>query len=216
MAIHGLQGHRITTWTDKASGKFWLKDPAFLPSTAPNARIFTFGYDTQLLSGITNNSMEGTAMTLLRQLHHERAEESRKVPILFICHSLGGLVLKQMINRAGQSPSLYDSIRHKISGLVFLATPHRGSTHADMLATITRLSDLLPAAGSTKSYWVQDLRQHSRTVEGLHDSFNYWLQEVAHRRQVMPIRSFWETDRIPKYKLFVRTADCASSLVTIS
>ncbi len=42
IAVHGLAGGRISTWTDTKTGKMWLRD--FLPSNIPEARIITFGY----------------------------------------------------------------------------------------------------------------------------------------------------------------------------
>lgn len=147
-------------------------------------------------------------MRLLRYLHHERSTESTKVPILFICHSLGGLVLKQLIVLAGQSPSIYDAIRQNILGLVFLATPHRGSDKANLLSVLTRLSDLLPTAKSTKSYWVKDLKEHSRTVEGLVKAFKAWLEELHKQGRILPIRSFWETERLQKGKIMVCSGCC--------
>lgn len=42
VAIHGLNGHPLDTWT-KAT-KLWLRD--FLPGVMPEARILSFGYDS--------------------------------------------------------------------------------------------------------------------------------------------------------------------------
>jgi hypothetical protein len=42
IAIHGLDGHRIKSWT-APNGAFWLKD--FLPKDLPNTRILTYGYN---------------------------------------------------------------------------------------------------------------------------------------------------------------------------
>lgn len=41
VAIHGLNGGRLTTWQHKNENN-WLKD--FLPAEFPGARIFSFGY----------------------------------------------------------------------------------------------------------------------------------------------------------------------------
>ena len=46
VAIHGLRGHRINTWTHSSSGKLWLRD--FLPAQLPRACIWTFGYDAEI------------------------------------------------------------------------------------------------------------------------------------------------------------------------
>ena len=44
MAVHGLSGDAIDTWTHPKSKAFWLKD--FLPQQIPDARIMTFGQST--------------------------------------------------------------------------------------------------------------------------------------------------------------------------
>lgn len=43
MAVHGLGGDLIETWTHPKSRAFWFKD--FLPRQIPDARIMTFGYN---------------------------------------------------------------------------------------------------------------------------------------------------------------------------
>jgi hypothetical protein len=58
VAVHGLGGHRLGTWTDKRTGCLWLRDS--LPSELPNARIMSYGYDSKLRSrnvlGIMENA----------------------------------------------------------------------------------------------------------------------------------------------------------------
>ncbi|KAK2773891.1 ankyrin repeat protein [Colletotrichum kahawae] len=41
IAIHGVGGHAIKTWT--CGDRFWLRD--FLPLDFPSARVLTFGFD---------------------------------------------------------------------------------------------------------------------------------------------------------------------------
>ena len=44
VALHGLNGNPYKTWTD--GERFWLQD--FLPASIPEARIFTYGYNSKL------------------------------------------------------------------------------------------------------------------------------------------------------------------------
>ena len=45
IAVHGLTGHALGTWTHQKSQKLWLKE--FLPHDIEDkARVMTFGYDT--------------------------------------------------------------------------------------------------------------------------------------------------------------------------
>ncbi|KAL6240249.1 hypothetical protein RBB50_012854 [Rhinocladiella similis] len=49
VAVHGLGGDAINTWTQPKSKKFWLRD--FLPQQIPGARIMTFGYNADVAFG---------------------------------------------------------------------------------------------------------------------------------------------------------------------
>jgi hypothetical protein len=46
VAVHGLGGDSIKTWTHPKSKAFWLKD--FLSLQVPDARIMTFGHNAEL------------------------------------------------------------------------------------------------------------------------------------------------------------------------
>ncbi|KAI1179558.1 hypothetical protein F4777DRAFT_574864 [Nemania sp. FL0916] len=48
VAIHGLGGHALGTWTDKRSGTCWIRD--HLHYHIPNVRIMTFGYNAKRTS----------------------------------------------------------------------------------------------------------------------------------------------------------------------
>lgn len=73
----------------------WLRD--FLPEDIPNARILTYGYDSKLLHNNSTASIHEFSQNLLEALTSARAgiEASRR-PIIFIGHSLGGLVIKEV------------------------------------------------------------------------------------------------------------------------
>jgi hypothetical protein len=49
LAVHGLGGDAINTWTHPKSNAFWLKD--FLPQQITDARVMTFGYNAATALG---------------------------------------------------------------------------------------------------------------------------------------------------------------------
>ena len=66
----------------------------------------------------------GKANELLEAIRIERDEvESR--PIIFLCHSMGGLLVKQALINAHNNRK-YTPIKTATSGLAFFATPHNG------------------------------------------------------------------------------------------
>ena len=78
VAVHGLGGHAMTTWTHDSTGKLWLRN--FFPHTIPNARIMTFGYDSSVVSRRSVIGMMENANSLLTQLslHRDSDEVSIK------------------------------------------------------------------------------------------------------------------------------------------
>jgi hypothetical protein len=77
---------------------YWPLD--LLPSSCPNARILTFGYHTLVVDKKPlrlQDDIFAHARELLHELAHDR--ESRGVrgrPILFVAHSTGGILVKEV------------------------------------------------------------------------------------------------------------------------
>lgn len=98
----------------------------------------------------------------------------QKRPILWVGHSLGGLVIKEAIIRAasssthGRDPRLADLYSSTI-GVIFMGTPHRGSPKASLGELAARLTSRLLAAGSNMQV-LGNLRPDSHALEKqLHD-----------------------------------------------
>jgi hypothetical protein len=86
----------------------WLRD--CLPEDLPGVRIFTYGYDSALQSSTSTSSLMDFARQLLNAVHRARAGDSSK-PILFIAHSMGGLIVKQVcivLNPPSDCPRVSD------------------------------------------------------------------------------------------------------------
>lgn len=140
-AVHGLGGNAFDTWMSEK--KMWLRD--ILPNNSPfgRARVMTYGYDSTLINKKSNDRIKDWADELLRQIGHVRtADSEQKRPILFICHSLGGLVAREAMIRLHHFPKNYDGIALGQCGLVFLSTPHSGTTKADWNQFLMNLSEM--------------------------------------------------------------------------
>ncbi|KAH7004342.1 hypothetical protein EDB82DRAFT_422883 [Fusarium venenatum] len=96
VAIHGLGGHPLKTWTEKEDRHLWLRDS--LPLHVPEARIMSFGYDSVVLFGKSRSQICDYALDLANRLEiFRQSPQERCRPLLFICHSLGGVVFKEFL-----------------------------------------------------------------------------------------------------------------------
>lgn len=99
IAISGLGGHAFGSFKERDGEHMWLRDALPYRVTGednrPLARVMVYGYDSSLPQSESFQNLEdlGTALhTHLRRL----AVTSALRPIVFIAHSLGGLVVKQV------------------------------------------------------------------------------------------------------------------------
>jgi hypothetical protein len=93
VAVHGLGGGWDTTWTDE-NGKLWLRD--FLPLDLPRARIMSYGYNAHTGFSKAVTDISDVAISLLDRLDYERPSPQHKRPVIFISHSLGGIIVKKV------------------------------------------------------------------------------------------------------------------------
>lgn len=98
MCVHGLTGNLESTWTDKSTGIAWPE--ALLKNDLPQSRIVTFGYDADIVhfwSMAAQNRIGNHAQTLINVLAQMRERtETEERPIIFVAHSLGGLVVEDV------------------------------------------------------------------------------------------------------------------------
>lgn len=113
VAIHGLGGGPVATWTEPETKTFWLKD--FLPTNLSSARIMTFGYNADAAFSSTLGDIDAHATDLLVNVVDKREGsdvscsimylgspllkvllQEQQRPIIFVAHSLGGIIVKQV------------------------------------------------------------------------------------------------------------------------
>ncbi|KAL7933958.1 hypothetical protein V8C35DRAFT_44056 [Trichoderma chlorosporum] len=117
---------------------FWPAD--LLPEKCPNSRILVFGYDSKITKytagAINQNSIFSHSKDLLFALSRERNDPDR--PIIFVAHSLGGIVVKEMLVRSSSALNPGREIVKSTAAVVFLGTPHRGSKDVAALGEVVR------------------------------------------------------------------------------
>lgn len=131
--MHGLGGDALETWKH-ANGSFW---PDWLSNEAPRLRILSVNHPSDKLKSIFG----GGGMTLIDRsyatLELLKTKDVGIRPVIFVCHSLGGLITKGALRKAYDKSDKDDNaILDNIAGVIFLATPHKGSALANALTQL--------------------------------------------------------------------------------
>lgn len=161
--VHGLGGHIRTTWMSdsKIDATFW---PAWIACAFPRCRVWSIGYDASMSAwlGHTMTLTERAVNVADRLIQYGIGQNQ----IVFVAHSLGGLVVKSVLKEALHSSdkSSAAKIRNCTRGIVFLATPHSGSG----LASKGRL---LAFIGLQPTSTIEDLVAHKPELRELNKVF---------------------------------------------
>ncbi|WKT50437.1 Ankyrin repeat [Fusarium oxysporum f. sp. vasinfectum] len=197
VAVHGLGGHPTKTWRHAKTKAFWLQE--FIPQDIENARVMTYGYKSDVAFSKSTAGVEEFAMDLLARLKMVR-EDKWKRPIIFICHSMGGLIVKKALIFAHDRQQIYNTIAESKVGIIFLATPHRGS---GLAAPGQLASKLLRACGiRTNTKLVTSLRQNAEVLWDISCQF-------VDRATETYIKTFYETDSLSFMSSLVVKKDSA-------
>lgn len=170
IAVHGLDPldnslHATQTWS-APNGNLWLRD--FLPERKPRIRVLLYGYNSSAVFGASATGINGAAENLLHYLRLERRQDPKR-PIVWVSHSLGGIVVKKAIINAYISGDYFESIHNATKGVVFFATPHRGghlATLGDRLAKICRV-----VSGDVRNNIMEALRTDSMFAGDINKDF---------------------------------------------
>ncbi|KAK3314378.1 hypothetical protein B0H66DRAFT_595100 [Apodospora peruviana] len=151
--VHGLDGDPIATWqADDAERTVWPRD--LLPNHFPNIRVLSFGYNASIKGTTSQSGIRDHARALLQWLDDFRDGESElSRPLIFVGHSLGGVLIKQALLFAFNEGQLFGPILESTYGIVcpsfllsfddtplslmlvvnkmFFATPHYGMDNND-------------------------------------------------------------------------------------
>lgn len=161
-----------------------------LPDVIPSTRILTWGYDADVngfFSSASQNHIYQHANNLLSDLTDLRSSSrDEEVPIIFVAHSLGGIVVKAALN---QSSSVVDTQLKKIAqvtyGVIFLGTPHRGSSSASFGSLAHGLSRVALRRPNLKI--IRALEKNSDVLDAIGSEFSQTM--LKHK---IRLRSFRE------------------------
>jgi predicted alpha/beta hydrolase family esterase len=183
--VHGLAGDAWNTWhwqnpgdRDYQKDNFWL---TWLGNDLVDIGIWTFGYSAARLRA------HGSAMPLFDQasnfLDDLENYDIGERPIVFVTHSMGGLLVKKMLNAAKtfSRNKSKEAILKSTQGIIFLSTPHLGSDIAQWVKSL---------AGFLATINVEELKAHAPQLRELDEWYRQNVDELGIQTKV-----YYETKR---------------------
>lgn len=130
--VHGVLSDALACWYNKKSKTYWPDLVAGDPTFA-GANVFLGGYYTAFDStdyGLADCAQELFSALFAADEHPAVLDHPR---LVFVCHSLGGVVVRYMIERWQQY------FRDKQIGLLLMASPSLGSGYANVFGNTIAL-----------------------------------------------------------------------------
>lgn len=184
IAISGLGGHAFGSFKARDGQHMWLCDS--LPRGLPGAQIMIYGYDTQLHGSTSFQDLESLASSLRASIAAQRTPgpinpKPRTVPLVFVAHSLGGLIVKEVIIQI-KNDKKHQDLLESIYGALFFGVPSQGMEIASLVPMVAGQPNqaLLHTLGKES----QLLRNQSRDFPKAFDSkdseiFCYYETEMS-------------------------------------
>ncbi|KAI0533279.1 ankyrin repeat-containing domain protein [Xylaria digitata] len=190
VAVPGLGADPNRSFGSETDTKFnWLEDSTHgIPREIPGARVLLYHYDSRWLGGqAIRQTLYNAANWLLDALvEHRKGYESR--PLVFLAHSMGGLVVAKALTLAVAKPEEIDKMRiyECFAGAIFFGTPFRGSSAAYKGVLLASILEKIDRAKSNQMLEMLDPQRDS--LEELRNDFS----ELATQEPRATIACIWE------------------------
>lgn len=189
--------------TDKTC--YWPFD--LLPLAVKNIRVLTYGYDSHpshFCTGPTNRmTISQHSQKLLFDTTITRADCSTR-PIIFVAHSLGGILVKDAIiesRKYTKNPRM-QQVYNQCRAIFFFGTPHLGAKAGEWGELITNIFGVMPIPVSTYSEVLHGLSPDSEKLEMVTKDFNDILDAEVPDEKRIKICSLREGRGLSGLKLF--------------
>ena len=194
--VHGLGGDHVLTWQHGDRNEdFW---PAWVAEEFPDVGVWTLSYAASPsawfrllkklplrwmpgLNGFYEHADRDTGHSMhlpdrgVEVLNGLALDGLGSRPLIFVCHSLGGLLAKQVLRTAGDdSRADWKAVRDNTAAVMFLSTPHAGSHLATVINRIGKGLRVSPSL-----YGLQANDPHLRNLG------QWYVGNMAHAEHVV-------------------------------
>ncbi|BBW92496.1 hypothetical protein PS1M3_25830 [Pseudoalteromonas sp. PS1M3] len=182
--LHGLGGDANGTWLKNGSkDEAW---PIWLAKDNCDLNIWTVEYDAPKLK--FNSSGMGIPDLAINIFEHIlRVSELAEGEIIFVCHSLGGLITKQILRIANDQTDREEAQKFlgRVSGVAFLGTPHLGADIATHGHNIIAKGLLRCLTFKQPSIVAASLSRNDPNLRELNTWYRGWCQHKAIRHLIL-------------------------------
>ncbi|KAM4060463.1 ankyrin repeats (3 copies) domain-containing protein [Hirsutella rhossiliensis] len=200
--VPGLGANPQTSWESPKTKFSWPTDANGLISDFPAARILLHMYESAWIGHRkVNQSIINAAGSLLQGLDSHSPKNTPRRPIVFIGHSMGGLVIAKAVTLMETQREQYPNMLEAVAGAAFFGAPFRGANAALWAGVYCKLGNSMG-----KDYKPQLLSLMDPQSGELNELRNDFKRLAARLQPPISLCCFWE-QHPTDYAQFVGLAD---------
>ncbi|KAK7229266.1 hypothetical protein V2G26_001436 [Clonostachys chloroleuca] len=178
IVISGLASHPIGSWQPRGQRSFmWIRDS--LPAMLPRVRFILYGYDSRLAGSKSFQVIPDLALSLINELRAGGWGSQSPKSLLFLAHSLGGVILKQAMVMLAGSGEIERQIISGIKGGVLFGVPSMGMEVSDICQMLGEQPNrALVDNLSNRSDYIPSLEKQFEGISYVRDMVLIWAYET--------------------------------------
>ena len=125
----------MASWMPAGDSHFmWLRD--YLPCKYPKVRTIIYGYDTRVPESQSEQLSQELGCSLAQSLSASGLLRPAASRLVFIVHSLGGIVLKHALVHMAQAKNDYSSMLRSVERVMLFGVPTQGMRIDHLLSMV--------------------------------------------------------------------------------
>jgi hypothetical protein len=185
--VPGLGADPVRSWKSNTSDFNWMSDKDGIVRDFPKSRILLYQYESAWKGPLkVKQYMGNLGMTLLHGLKIKREKCPRR-PIVFIGHSMGGLVIAKAITILDTRRDLFPAMFECVAGCVFFGTPFGGTAAATAGSYIALIGEKFDKAFQSKL--LEMMKTGDESLKELKGEFVRLAMKLS---QKIELFCFWE------------------------
>ncbi len=152
----------------------WLRDA--LPNDTTGVKVFLYGYDTRLHGSESFQSATDLALSFMSHLESFVWTTPMPKPVVFLAHSLGGIILKEALILLCEKSKPRSRLFH---GGIFFGVPSAGMEASHLMAMVKgQANEDLVKSLSPDSPYLGMLNDRFSGIKWSHQFFCHWAYET--------------------------------------